>query len=490
MQDVEEHIDLVTQRQLWFFFGTVIFLIGGLMVLPALLEFALEGEAHHAFEMSAIFTMIFGGLMALSMWSREFGRMNLRHAFLLIGGLWLIVPGVAAIPLVGYGMTPVDALFEMASGFTTTGSTVLTDLDREAEGVLLWRAMSQWMGGIGIVVMSIFILPFLRIGGMQLFRVESWEGTEKVFAHAGSMIGGIVGIYLTFSLLCMVAYAAGGMTFFDAILHAMTTVSTGGYSSHDASFGYYSSPFLQWTCIVFMVLGSLPFLFFMKMMAREHRGPLKDSQVEFFLLSVILISLLSAFWLALDQQIGYLTALRLTAFNVVSVVSTTGFATTDYTLWGPGAVMLFFLLTLVGGCAGSTAGGIKAYRLVILSKLIRVRLWKLETPNRVAPIRFNDGPVEEDTIVSILSFLTMFTVSVLAGALLLSFTGLDFITALSAATTAICNVGPGIGDIVGPAGNFESLSSFAKLVLSFLMILGRLEIFTVLILFSPGFWTR
>lgn len=477
-------------RQILFLFGLVISIIGLLMGIPAAAELIYGHEGVYAFCMSAVFTFVTGLLIAVVMWTREISQINTRHAFLLIGGLWLVVPLFSATPLLGYGLDPAEAYFEMASGYTTTGATVLVDLDVRAPSILIWRAMSQWIGGIGIIVMAIFILPFLRVGGMQLFRVESWEGTEKIFPHTGSLISWIIGIYLFFSAACFLLYLVGGMSAFDALTHMMTTVSTGGYSTHDASFGYFDSALLEWICIFFMALGALPFLFFLKLIFTDGRPGERDEQVEFFLLFVAIVSILSAFWLAVEQDIHLLTALRLTTFHVISLVTTTGYATDDYTLWGPGAVLLFFLLTLVGGCAGSTAGGIKAYRHVILAKLIRVRLLKLDTPHRVAPITFNGVTVRDDTIVAILAFLTLFALSIMIGALCLSFTGLDFMTSLSAATTAICNVGPGIGDIIGPSGNFKTLSPFAETVLSLLMIMGRLEIFSVFVLFDPAFWSR
>ncbi|NHK26629.1 TrkH family potassium uptake protein [Parvularcula flava] len=477
-----------TWRQALFFFGIVIFMIGALMLIPAFAELVYGEPGQYSFAMSALMTMVIGLMVGIAMWNREFGAIRTRHAFLLIGGLWLVVPLFSAIPLLGYGLNMAEAYFEMASGFTTTGATVISGLDEAPRSLHLWRSMSQWIGGIGIIVMAIFILPFLRVGGMQLFRVESWEGTEKIFPHTTALIGWIFAVYVFFSIACFLLYVAGGMSEYDALNHMMTTVSTGGYSTHDASFGYFDSAFLEWVCIVFMTLGALPFLFFLKLVFVRGQTREGDSQVEFFLLMVGTISILTAFWLAITTETGLLDALRRVTFHVISIVTTTGYATEDYQLWGPGAVMLFFLLTFLGGCAGSTSGGIKAYRLVILLKLIRSRLLKLQTPNRIVPITFNGRDVTEDTIVSILTFLTLFTMSILIGALLLSFSGMDFITALTASATAICNVGPGLGEIIGPAGNFASMNAYDEIIVSFLMILGRLEIFAVLMLFDPEFW--
>jgi trk system potassium uptake protein TrkH len=373
------------------------------------------------------------------------------------------------------------------SGLTTTGSTVLVGLDSMPPSILLWRALLQWLGGVGIIVMAMAILPLLRTGGMQLFHAESSDRYEKPFPRATQLVSAIILAYVVLSLLCMVAYWMAGMTPFDAMTHMMSTVATGGYSTHDASFAYFESSLIEWLGVLFMLSGALPFVLYV----RAFRGDLAllwDRQVRVFLATVAIASLVLALWLAIDKSLPVLDAIRLTAFNVASIVTTTGFASTDYNYWGGLVVGVMFYLTFVGGCTGSTAGAIKIFRFRVMAIVLNDHLMQRFYPHGVGRRSYDGQPLDEDVVEGVLAFAVVYAASVGVIALGLGALELDWVTSLSGAATAVGNVGPGLGPIIGPAGNFSTLPDSAKWLLSFGMMLGRLELFTVLVLLMPRFW--
>lgn len=464
-------------------FGTAI-----TAILPLLAD-AVSGQHEWVvFAVSAAAMGFFGGACLLATREERSKGISLRTAFLLTGLSWLVLPLFAALPFLDLGLSYADAIFEATSGITTTGSTVITGLDDLPPGILLWRSILQWIGGIGILVMAVVLLPFMRIGGAQLFRTESSETSEKVEPRWFVLMSNILLVYLFLTLLCGVVYWLLGMTAFDAVCHAMATLSTGGYSTHDASFGYFDSGALQWAATLFMLSGAIPFYVYIKALRTDVRALFSDSQVRVLVLFLIITSVGMAAWLSRHGHIGFGEALTLTFFNITSVVSTTGFASVDYTLWGTGAIGAFLILTFVGGCSGSTSGAIKIYRFQVLTQVIGAHIKRLTSPHRVVPTFFNGRPLSDDAAISVLAFLTMFVATIALCTLALTFMDLDLITAYSASVTAITNVGPGLGPVVGPAGNFSSLPDSAKLLLAFAMILGRLEIFTILVIFDRGFW--
>lgn len=473
--------------------GILMTLLAVLMLVPAAVELSMAGSTPVEFLIPAAAIGFFGVMAALATRDDDGVNLNLKQAFLLTTLCWIVLPGFAALPLLGTGLETglsyTDAVFEVVSGLTTTGSTVMSGLDGLLPGLLLWRSLLQWVGGIGIIVMAIILLPFLRVGGMQLFRLESSDISEKFLPRSTDVIRKVVLAYLTLSVLCALGYMLTGMSPFDAINHAMTTLSTGGYSTHDASFGHFGAA-SQWVSILFMIAGASPFIAFVKFASGRPRALLDDPQIQTFLKVLGAIVLASALLLMIDQDIDFFSALTLAAFNITSVATTTGYASTDYTLWGTGAVTGFFLLTVMGGCAGSTSGGIKTYRFQVLWITMRAQMLKLSSPNRVVLLRYHNTRMPEGLPVAVLAFLAAFFASIAVVTLLLAMMGLDFLTAASATAQAISGVGPGLGDIVGPAGNFASLPDGAKWLLSFTMILGRLEIFTFLVLLDPHFWQR
>jgi len=479
---------LIQFRPILLALGLMVCLMAVAMLLPMAVDYADGHSSGLVFAVSAMVTLFIGVLMVLFAYDRRPVRAGLREAFLLTTLCWTLVSAFAAMPFIGLGLPIADAVFESVSALTTTGATVITNLDGQPRGILLWRALLQGIGGLGIIVVAILILPFLRIGGMQLFQTESSDRSEKVVPRAYQLVSSICGVFVTLLLACMITFMLLGMTPFDAICHALSTVATGGFSTHDQSFAYFQSRALHWAAILFMICGALPFVLYIKCMRGDPEVLWRDTQVRGFLLLVSTAALVLATWLVLARGMHFVDALHLSAFNVVSIVTTTGFTNSDYAGWGPFAVGVFFLLLFVGGCSGSTSGGIKTYRLQVASLLARSHLQHLISPHRIVTLLYNGRRLPEDVPFSVVAFLALYMTTIGLFTVVLAAMGLDLVTALSSAATAISNVGPGLGPIVGPSGTFADLPAGAKWVLSFAMLLGRLELFTVLVLFRPEFW--
>lgn len=415
------------------------------------------------------------------------GGLSRLHGFLLTSSVWGTASVFGALPLWLWGMSWVDALFESVSAVTTTGSTVMSGLESTPHGILIWRAMQQMLGGVGFVVLAMALLPALRVGGMQLFRTESSDQSGREIGSAALFAFNTLGIYLALVVACAAVYGIGGMNAFDAVTHAMTTLSTGGFSNYDSSFGHFDSAFLQWAATFFMAAGGLPFAWYLRLLLRKSVG---SEQVRAYLKMLAVVIVVLTLWLWLRIGGSVLDALRLVAFNVVSVVTTTGYATTDYTMWGPFAAAVFFALTAVGGCTGSTSGGVKTMRWVILGRALASSLRRVHQPHGVFPIRYEGQTVEDDVRDGVIAFMSFFLFSVAILAILLGAVGLDLVTAVTGALTALANVGPGLGDVIGPAGNFQSLPDAAKLILGLGMYAGRLEMVTLYVLLLPSFWVE
>ncbi|MGM0694969.1 MAG: Trk system potassium transporter TrkI [Pseudomonadota bacterium] len=412
--------------------------------------------------------------------------------FLVTTLSWVSISTFASLPLVlgAPQLTFTNAVFESVSAITTTGSTVLSRIDQLSDGLKLWRGIMQWLGGIGIIVMGIAILPFLKVGGMRLFHTESSDWSDKVMPKTGGIAKATLGIYCGFTLTAMVAYWLGGMVPLDAVVHAMTSVATGGFANSDASFGAYSEqPHLLWLGSLFMLMGALPFVLYIRVLRGARMALWRDQQVHgllFLLTTVCLLLALWRMWLGTPP----FEALTHVVFNVISVVTTTGYASDDYTLWGPMATVAFFYLTFVGGCSGSTSGGMKIFRFQVAMRLLVSQLRFLNHSSGVFVSRYNGQTLTDEITRGVVAFSFFFFLTIAGLALGLSLMGLDFITALSGAATAVANVGPGLGDIIGPSGNFTPLPDAAKWLLCIGMLMGRLEILTVLVLLTPMFWRR
>jgi len=462
--------------------------IAAAMLLPALVDLADDHDGWKVFLASSVLTFFAGGLLILFAYDENPPRLGVREGFLLTALSWLVITVFAATPFLGHGLDFPDAFFETMSGVTTTGATVMTGLDKLTRGILLWRALLNGLGGLGIIVIAIIMLPFLRVGGMQLFQTESSERSEKILPRAFELTVATASVFTLLVVVCAVLYTWLGMSGFDAICHALATIATGGFSTHDASLGHYDSAALHWTAVFFMICGALPFVVYIKAVRGDPSTLWEDQQVRGFAVFLVAVSVIMALWLMANRNISFFDALTLSAFNVTSIVTTTGFATTDYTTWGTFAVGVFFLLMFVGGCSGSTSGSIKIYRLQIAHMLTRSHFLHLISPNRVVTLTYNRRRLPADVPFSVVAFLAIYFAMVGVFAVLYAGMGLDFVTALSASATALGNVGPGIGGIIGPSGNFATLPDAAKWALSFQMMLGRLELFTVLVLFRPEFW--
>lgn len=469
--------------------GTLVVILGVSMIIPGFVDIAAGDPDWRGFFIAGAGTSIVGLLFMLTN-REEHILLNRRQAFVLTVLSWLAVAAFSAVPFFfsRLNISYTDAFFEAISGLTTTGSTVLTGLDTAPPGILLWRSLLHWLGGVGIVMMALALLPFLRVGGMQLFRMESSDTQDKVVARVNQLGLGVVAVYCLMTLLCTLAYVVGGMTVFEAVNHAMATVSTGGYSTSDASIGHFDSKFILWVAVIFMGLGSLPFTLYLQMARGNVWALFRNIQVRSFVAFILIVSFILTYWLWLVRDMPLFDAFTHVTFSVMSVVSTTGFASVDYTLWGPLAVASFFALTFVGGCTGSTTGGIKIFRFQIAWRLYRTHIHRLISPNAVEVQRYGERKLDADVAGSVLIFFFVYIGTVGVLTLFLALLGLDWVTAVSGAATAVGNVGPGLGDIIGPAGNFKTLPDAAKWALAFGMLLGRLEFFTILVLAMPRFW--
>ncbi|WP_425072688.1 TrkH family potassium uptake protein [Sagittula sp. S175] len=476
-------------RPVAYVIGLLVAALGGCMMLPMLVDLA-EGRGEwHVFLESGIITILAGGLVALACSNAVGEGLTLQQTFLLTTGVWVALPVFGALPFV-FGATDAsytDAYFEAMSGMTTTGSTVFSGLDTLPKGLLLWRGLLQWLGGVGIIVVAMVFLPELRVGGMQIFRSEAFDTMGKILPRATQISSSISTIYISLTLICAVCYIVTGMNAFDATVHAMTTVSTGGFANYDASFGTFSGP-AEYVASVFMILAALPFVRYVQMLNGNETALLRDSQVRAFLGTIAMLVLVTSITLLWIFPHHPEQAVREALFNISSIISGTGYASVDYMGWGNFLIALFFFIGLIGGCAGSTACSVKIFRYQLLFASVKVQLRRIRSPHGVFVPRYDGRPVGQDVLSSVMSFFVFFVVSLGLFSVVLGMMGLDFITAVSGAATALGNIGPGLGDQIGPAGNFAGLSDPAKWVLSFAMLVGRLEVLAVYALFTVRFW--
>lgn len=483
--------DRQTRTQHFFYrvLGYLLVSLSAAQLLTMMVSFSFAEREFWNFLLSAIVTVITGVVLVM----RSGGAVHLkkRYLFLLTTLCWLSICIFSALPLYLSipGLSVTDAWFETVSAITTTGSTVLSNLDTMSKGVLFWRAMLQWIGGIGIIVMAIAILPALKIGGMKLFKTESSDISDKILPRSSSLSSYILLVYLAITLAASLSYKLGGMSWFDAITHGMTSSATGGFANYDASFGHFNDkPWLLWLASLWMTLAALPFVLFVGMAKGDKWALLRDPQVKAFLAIVVMVALLLSLYQVWHHQRPWWDALTHSLFNVISVITTCGYASEDYTLWGSMAVVLFFYLTFCGGCSGSTSGGLKIFRTQLAGYLLLKQFNLLIHPNAVWTQKYGSKKVDDSLLGAVLAFAFIYFATIAALALVLSMFELDLVTALTGAATAVSNVGPGMGEIIGPAGNFASLPAGAKWSLTFGMLLGRLEILTIILLFTPMYW--
>ena len=480
---------MATNKTVFFIIGVLLVIMGFAMLVPYAVQL-IYNENSHSFIASAFTTIFFGILFILANIEKEF-KLNLQQTFLFSALAWFMVAVFGSIPFIlsSVPMSFSEAFFESMSGITTTGSTVISDLDGSPKSILLWRALMQWLGGIGIVVMAITILPLLKVGGMQLFKMEGPDSTEKILPRTIEVATILILTYLVLTVTCGVFYWLLGMSFFDSIAHSMTTIATGGFSTHNESIGFFNNPNIEIVASIFIILGSIPFIAYLKFLKGNKSIFFQDFQIRGLIYLIFLSIIIMFLYLFLNnEEISFFDKLRISSFNVISILSGTGYVTDDFSLWGKFSLIFFLFLMFVGGCAGSTACGIKIFRLQMLLSYLSNQIKRLIYPNSIIIFKYNNQKISDQFINSVIIFIFSFLLIFLIIALLLSISGLDFITSVSGAASAISNVGPGLGDIIGPNGNYKSIPDLSKWILSFGMLLGRLELFAVLVLFFPSFW--
>ncbi len=480
---------MATNKTVFFLIGILLVVLGASMLAPYALQIILN-EGSHSFISASFVTIFIGVLFILANLEKEF-RLNLRQTFLFSSSAWIMVAIFGSLPflLSPQNFSISEAFFESMSGITTTGATIISDLDKSPKSILLWRAIMQWLGGIGIVVMAITILPLLKVGGMQLFKMEGPDKTEKILPRTIEVAAIIISTYIILTLICGFFYWIFGMTVFDSVSHAMTTIATGGFSTHNQSIGFFQNSNIEIVASIFIILGSIPFISYLKFAQGNKKIFFKDVQIRGLIyLLFISIVIMFIYLLFINDESSLFEKIRISSFNVISILSGTGYVTDDFGLWGKFSLIFFLLLMFIGGCAGSTACGIKIFRLQMLLIFLKNQIKKLISPNSVIVTKYNNQKISDDFINSVIIFIFTFLFIFLIIAMLLSISGLDFITSISGAASSISNVGPGLGDIIGPNGNYKDIPDISKWILSAGMLLGRLELFAVLVLFFPSFW--
>ena len=473
-------------KTVFFTLGILQIILGVSMFIPIIVQF-FYSEIDSSFFGSSIVTIIFGTLFFLSNLDHD-KKLNLQQAFLLTALSWISIAIFGSLPFVfsSIELSITDSFFESMSGITTTGSTIISDLENAPKGLLLWRAILQWLGGIGIIVMAITLMPIMNVGGMQLFKISSNDSSEKILPKSKEIALRLIYIYSGLTGLCAITYWIFGMGKFDSLTHSMTTIATGGFSNYNESIGYFNSLPIEVSSMFFIILGSIPFIAYIKFISGNKKIFLNDIQIKTFLKIIIFTVIILSIYLLFSNHENF--SLRSIFFNTISILSGTGYVNAEFDSWGSFPLTLFLALMFIGGCAGSTACGVKIFRIQILYLFILNQLKKIIYPKGVFVIKYDQSAVDEKFIASIISFIYFYIVIFFILTALLSLTGLDFITAISGAATSISNVGPGLGPIIGPNGDFSSLPDLSKWILTVGMILGRLELFAILVLFLPSFW--
>ena len=477
-------------KTVFYTLGTIQIILGVFMLIPVITQLTYN-ELDSGFVSASIITIIFGILFFLSNLDHD-RNIDLPQAFVLTALSWISVAIFGSLPFIfsELNLNFTDAFFESMSGITTTGSTILTNLDNAPKGILLWRAILQWLGGIGIILMAITLMPIMNIGGMQLFKISSSDNAEKILPKSKEVAVRLIFIYSMLTFACAVFYKVFGMGYFDSLTHSMTTIATGGFSNYNDSIGHFNNVLIEINAVIFIILGSIPFITYIKYLNGDKKVFYTDTQIKFFIKTIIVSVIIIFIFLLLKNYNSETFLLRHVIFNVVSILTGTGYVTTNYSDWGGFPLIFFIILMFIGGCAGSTACGLKIFRIHILYKFFVMQLKKYIYPRGVFVLKYGDNVLNEKFISSIISFVFLYIIIFFMITTLLSISGLDFITAVSGAATSISNVGPGLGGTIGPNGNFSLLPDFSKWILTLGMILGRLELFAIIVLIIPSFWRR
>ena len=459
--------------------------------IPGVVDYFNNGTDWVVFFVISI-VCLFTGLNVSFIFKRKDKEVEVLSAFLLTLISWIILTFIGSLPfyLGSTALSLADSFFESMSGLTTTGATVIQNLDNTSKSILIWRAMLQWLGGIGIIVIAIAIFPILKIGGMQLFQSEFSSKEEKVLPRTTKIATGIGFVYLVLTLLCSILLYFSGMSIFDSIAHGLTIIATGGFSTKDMSIGFFDSLYTELITIFFMITSSLPFILLFQCLRGKIIDVIVSSQVQFFLVLISLITITVAFWLKRYYEVDFFQSLRISAFAVVSISTGSGFSTYDFSVWGSFTTLLFLFLMLIGGCSGSSSCGLKIFRVQILIKSSLNIIKRIIQPRGVFIPTYNQREISEDILTSVTGyfFLYIFIFAILS--LILAFDGQEILTSLSGAAATLANVGPGLNESIGPSGNYSSISDFTKIFLCLGMLIGRLELFPILILLSPQLWKR
>jgi trk system potassium uptake protein TrkH len=469
--------------------GTVVCAVGFLLFIPLITEIIYQSGSWQSYAVPILLYLIVGGALVITNRNLDL-KISTKDAFLITVLSWMLFTILCSVPFIytEINLSVIDALFESMSGVTTTGATVMNNLDQAPKGILIWRAILQWLGGIGIIVIALVILPFLRIGGMQLFHLEGDDPYDKFLPKISSVVSKIFIVYIVLTIVLFFLYYLNGMSLFDSLAHSFTTISTGGFSTHNNSFAYFNDTTILNIAIIFMIIGSFPFLILAQSSFSNIKAVIKDHQIQLFLIILIFAVSLIYFFAKnyVDGDIFF--KLSTISFNTISIISGTGYVSDNFENWGNYASVLFLILMFIGGCAGSTTGGLKVFRFQILFKYVSLHFKKMLKPHIVLATQFNGKTVPDSTYESVMTFFFLYIITFALSALLLSFSGMDFLTCISASASAISNVGPGLGEIIGPEGNYSTLTNYSKIVLLITMFLGRLEMLTIFILFIPSFW--
>jgi len=475
-------------KTVFFTLGMLQIILGIFMIIPIIIQYV-YGEFDSSFIIASIITLIFGILFVISNLDYE-KKINLHQAFLLTSLSWITIAIFGALPIFfsKLNLSFTDAFFESMSGITTTGSTIIINLENAPKSILLWRALLQWLGGIGIIVMAITLMPIMNVGGMLLFKVLNTDSTNEILPSSKEISIKLIIIYVILTLICSFSYKIFGMNIFDSLTHSMTTIATGGFSNYNESIGYFDNFKIESVAILFIILGSIPFIAYIKFMSGNKKIFVSDSQIKTFIKIIILSILILFCYLLIKDNNFSLSNIRSVSFNVISILTGTGYVTQGFDKWGSFPLFYFLILMFIGGCAGSTTCGVKIFRIQILYKFIINQLKKVIYPRGIFIIKYENNTVNDKFLASIISFIFLYIIIFFVLTALLSLTGLDFVTSISGAATSISNVGPGLGSTIGPNGNFYQLPDVSKWILSTGMILGRLELFAILVLFLPSFW--
>ena len=477
-------------KTVFFTLGILQIILGIFMIIPIIIQFIFN-EIDASFIGGSLISIVFGVLFFLSNIDHD-KKLNLSQAFLLTALSWITIAIFGSLPFLfsDLEMTLTDSFFESMSGITTTGSTVINNLNEAPKSILFWRATLQWLGGIGIILMAITLMPIMNVGGMQIFKVSSIDTAEKILPKFREVSNRLIIIYSCLTILCASFYKFFGMNFFDSLTHSMTTIATGGFSNYNDSIGHFNNALIEINAVIFIILGSIPFIAYIKYLNGDKKIFYKDAQINFFIKTIIISVIIIFIFLLFNNYNSEISLLRQVIFNVVSILTGTGYVTANYSDWGGFPLIFFLVLMFIGGCAGSTACGLKIFRIHILYKFFIMQLKKYIYPRGVFVLKYGENILNEKFISSVISFVFLYIIIFFIITTLLSISGLDFVTAISGAATSISNVGPGLGGMIGPNGNFSLLPDFSKWVLTFGMILGRLELFAIIVLFIPSFWRR